>query len=112
MRNFLSKISIFSLLICQLILKSSRDKLVSQFNYNEISINEEKSQEETSVKKKSIKNASIIKIMRTKNAFSTNMLMFCDSKYESKSSISSLFVRLKNIKSRLIFLFFDFYFSV
>ncbi len=99
MRNVLSKTNILNLLVRQLILKFSRDKLVSQFDRNEISINEEKFREKTSAKKKSVRNADIIKIMRTNNAFSTNMLMFCDNEYENKSSISSFFVKLKNIRS-------------
>ena len=37
--------------------------------------------------------------MRTNNAFSTNILMFCDNKHENKSLISLLFVKSKNIKS-------------
>jgi len=37
--------------------------------------------------------------MRIDNVFSINMLMFCDSENESKSSILLLFVKLENIKS-------------
>jgi len=73
--------------------------LILQFNRDEININEEKSREETSIERKNVRNANVIKIMRTNNAFSTNMLMFCDSKHENKSSISSFFVKSKNIKS-------------
>jgi len=91
-----------------LILKFSRDKLVSQFDHNEISINEEKFREKTSAKKKSVRSANIIKIIRTNNAFSTNMLMFYDNEYENKSLILLFFVKLKNIRSWSIFYFLTF----
>jgi len=94
----------------QLILKSSCDKLISRFDYNEISTNEEKSRKKN-MKKKSIRDNNIVKIMRTNNIFSINILIFCDSENESKSLISSLFVKLENIKNRSTFLFLDFYFS-
>ncbi len=37
--------------------------------------------------------------MRISNAFSTNMLMFCDSMHESESLILSLFVKFENTKN-------------
>ncbi len=54
MRNVLSRINIFNLLICRSISKSSRDKLISQFEHNKISKDKEKFQKEKSIKKKSI----------------------------------------------------------
>jgi len=42
--------------------------------------------------------ANVIKIMRTSNVFLTNILIFCDSKNESRSSILLLFVKLKILK--------------
>ncbi len=50
--------------------------------------------------------------MQTNNVFSTNILMFCDSKNKSKSSILLFFVKLENTRSRLTFLFLNFYSSV
>jgi len=44
--------------------------------------------------------------MQTNNAFSTNILMFCDNIHESKSSILLFFVKFENIKNRLIFFIF------
>jgi len=99
MRNVLSKINIFNLLVCRLILKFSRDRLISQFDCNNINTNEEKSREKKITKKKSVKNNTTIKIMQINNIFSTNILMFCDSDSESKSSILLFFVKSKNIKN-------------
>jgi len=50
--------------------------------------------------------------MQTSKAFLTNILMFCDSIHENKSSILSLFVRFKNTKNQLIFLFLNLHFNV
>ncbi len=50
--------------------------------------------------------------MRTDNALSTNMLIFCNSMHESGSPILLLFVKFENIRNRSTFLFFDLYFSV
>ncbi len=46
--------------------------------------------------------------MQTSNIFSINILMFCDSKNKSKSSILLFFVKSKNTRSRLVFLFLTF----
>jgi hypothetical protein len=99
MRNILLKIDIFNLLNCRNITKSVRDKLIFQFDYNKININKKKSRKEKSAKKKSIKDIILVKIMRTSNVFSTNILIFCDSENESKSSILLFFIKSKNIKS-------------
>jgi len=95
MRNDLSKIDIFDLLICWSILKFFYDKLVSWFDRSNISTNKEKSWEKKFIKEKSVKIRNIIKIMRIDNAFSTNILMFCDSENKSKNSILLFFVKLK-----------------
>jgi len=63
MRNVLSRIDILNLLICRLISKSSRDKLIFQFDCRDISTNEEKSREVKIIKKKSIKDNNIVKII-------------------------------------------------
>jgi len=99
MQNVLSKTNIFNLLICQLISKFSRDKLISQSSCKSISIDKKKFRKEKITRKKSVRDNNIIKIMRIDNVFSTNMLIFCDSENESKSSILLLFVKSKNIKS-------------
>ncbi len=112
MRNVLSRINILNLLICRLILKSSRDKLIFRFDRNNINIDEEKFREKKIIEEKSVKDSNIVKIIQIDNAFSTNILMFCDSENKSKSSILLLFVRLKNIRSRLTFLFLNVYFSI
>ncbi len=77
-----------------------------------MSTNEEKSREKKIIEKKSVKDSSVVKIMRIDNIFSTNILIFCDNKNESRSSILSLFVKSKNIKNRSTFLFLDVYFNV
>ncbi len=64
------------------------------------------------VKKKNIRDININIIIQTNNIFLNNILMFCDNKNKSKSSILLFFIKLKNIRSQLIFLFFDFYFSI
>jgi len=112
MRNVLSRINILNLLVCRSISKSSRNRLISWFDRNDINISEEKSRREKIIKRKSIRDNNVVKIIQINNAFSINMLMFCDSENKSKSSILSLFVKSKNIKSWLAFLFFDVYFSV
>jgi len=50
--------------------------------------------------------------MRINNAFSTNMLMFCDRENENESLELSHFERLKTIKNLSIFLFLNAYFNV
>jgi len=55
MRNVLFKTNILNLLVCRLILKSSRDRLVSRFDCNNISTSKEKSQEKKIIKKKILK---------------------------------------------------------
>jgi len=99
MRNVLFKTNIFNLLVCQLSSKSFCNKLISRFDRNKISTSEKKSREETNIKKKNIRNISVIKIMRTNNVYSINLLMFCNSENENESLILSFFVKLKNIKS-------------
>jgi len=63
------------------------------------------------VLKKSVYNASGNKIMRTNNAFSTNILMFCDKKSENEILKLSHFERSKNIKNLSTFLFLNAYFN-
>jgi len=99
MRNVLSKINILNLLVCQSTSKSFCDKLISRFDRSNISTSKEKSRKEKIIKRKNVRDNSVVKIMRINNTFSTNILMFCDSKNESKSSILSLFVKSKNIKN-------------
>jgi len=95
-----------------LISKSSGNKLISRFDRNNININKKKSREKKITKKKNIRDNNIVKIIQIDNAFSTNMLMFCDSENKSKNLILLLFVRLENIKNRLTFLFLNVYSSV
>jgi len=99
MRNVLPKTNILNLLVCQSILKSSCDKLILKSSRNDISTSEEKFRKEKIIERKSVRDNNIVKVMRINNAFSTNILMFCDSENKSKSSILSLFVKLENIKS-------------
>jgi len=111
MRYVLSRINIFNLLICQSISNFFLNRLISLFNSNDINTNK-KSLEKRFIERKSIRNSDIIKIIQIDNIFSTNILIFCDSKNENENSILSLFVKSKNIKNRLTFLFFDIYSSV
>ena len=65
-----------NLLIRKFASKFSRDKIIScdQFKQNEINSDKDKCVEDKSVKKKSICSVNVNKIMRTSNAFSTNIL--------------------------------------
>jgi len=112
MRNVLSKTNILNLLVCRSILKSSRDALILKFDCNNINIDKEKSRKEKIIERKNVRDNNIVKIMRINNAFSTNILMFCDSENKSRSLILLSFVKSKNIKSRSTFLFLDVYFNI
>ncbi len=50
--------------------------------------------------------------MQINNIFSTNILIFCDKENENKSLKLLYFERLKDIKSRSIFLFLNTYFNI
>jgi len=68
--------------------------------------------EDKSIEEKSIYNINVNKIMQINIIFSTNILMFCNKENENKSLKLLHFKRLKNIKSRLTFLFLNVYFNV
>ncbi len=50
--------------------------------------------------------------MQIDNTFLTNILMFCDKENKNKSLELLYFENLKDIKSRLTFLFLNAYFNV
>ena len=89
-----------NLLIRKFASKLSRDKIISrdQFRRSEINNDEDKSVKGKSVKKKSVRSVGVDKVMRIDNAFSTNMLMFCDREGENGSLELLHFKRSKNIK--------------
>jgi len=95
----LFKTNIFNLLVYRSISNFFCNKLIFQSEYNKINKDKEKSQKEKNTKKKNIRNTDIIKIIQTDNIFSTNILIFCNSIYKSKSSILLLFVRFENIRN-------------
>ena len=69
-----------------------------QFERGEIDSGEDKSVEGKSVEEKSVRSAGVGKVMRIDNAFSTNMLMFCDREGENGSLELLHFERSKDIK--------------
>jgi len=46
-----------------------------------------------------MRDTSVTKIIQISNIFLTNILIFCDSKKKSKSSILLFFVKLENTRS-------------
>jgi len=76
-----------NLLVRKFASKSSRDRIIprGQSKQDEIDNSKGKSIEDKSVKEKSIYNINVDKIMRIDNAFSTNILMFCDRESKMKA---------------------------
>jgi len=103
----------FNLLIRKFASKFFRNEIISrnQFKQNEINSDEDKNVEDKSVKEKNIYSVNINKIMRTNNAFLTNILVFCDKESENKSLKLSHFEKSKNIKNLLFFLFLNAHFN-
>ncbi len=89
-----------NLLVRKFASKPSRDGIISrnQFEQDEINNDEGKSVEDKSVEGKNVRSASVNKIMRIDNAFSTNILMFCDRESENESLELLHFKRSKDIK--------------
>jgi hypothetical protein len=89
-----------NLLVRKFASKPSRDEMIprGQFGRGEIDSGKDKNVEGKSVEKKSVRSVGVDKVMRIDNAFSTNMLMFCDREGENGSLELLYFKRSKNIK--------------
>jgi hypothetical protein len=114
MQYILFIINKLNLLIRKFTSKFSRNKIIScnQFKQNKINNNKNKSIEDKNIKEKSICNTNINKIIQINNAFSINILIFCNRKSKNRSLKLSHFERLKNIKSLSTFLFLNAYFNI
>ncbi len=103
-----------NLLVRKFASKFSRNKIISrnQSKQEKINNNKDKSIEDKSIKKKSIYNIDINKIMQIDNAFSINILIFCNKENENKSLKLLHFEKSKNIKNLSTFLFLNAYFNI
>jgi len=94
-----------NLLVRKFASKLSRDEIIprGQSRRSELDSDEDKSDEGKSVEEKSVRSVGVNKIMRIDNAFSTNMLMFCDRESENESLELLHFKKSKNIKKSSTF---------
>ncbi len=89
-----------------------KSKIKSTISLDEINNNKDKSVEDKSIKEKSVCNTNVDKVMQIDNAFSINILMFCNKESENKSLKLSHLKRLKNIRNSSDFLFLNAHFNV